>query len=382
MIPLAGWIILLAGCARGSGGAVLTNVSVVSAGGLHTCALRGDGTVTCWGWSTFGQLGTGAMGNISPIPLIIPGLTTPTTIAAGGAHTCAVLRDGTVRCWGSNEVGQLGDGRTTTASSTPVRVAGLTGVTAIAAGWTHTCALLSAGTVRCWGRNNLGQLGNGVSGAISPTPVMVIRLTSVTAIAAGGNHTCSVLAGGTVQCWGTNEVGQVGTGSRTTIPSLPVRVVGLTTATAVTAGLAYSCALLGNGTVTCWGNNNVGQLGTGTVTPFPMPTPVRVVGLTTATQVSAGGDHACARLANSTVQCWGRNTSGQLGTGTTTSSSLPITVPGLTSVVTVAAGTAHTCARLANGTVQCWGQNVSGQLGNATSSRSPTPTPGPVRSPH
>ena len=199
--------------------------SAIAARGSTTCAITGlTGTVRCWGDNSHGQLGNKT--NIdSLVPVTVKGLSGATAIATGGSHTCALVSGGKVSCWGWNVFGELGDGIYDN-SNVPVRVTGLTGAIAIAAGYLHTCALLSGGTVQCWGYNAYGQLGDGTYNAGSNVPMSVSGMTGATATAAGGGHTCALISGGSVQCWGRNSLGQLGNGTPNS-SSVPVGVVGL-----------------------------------------------------------------------------------------------------------------------------------------------------------
>jgi alpha-tubulin suppressor-like RCC1 family protein len=346
----------------------LNPAGALATGYGHTCAVLANGTVACWGLNGNGQLGNGTITDASaPVP--VSGISTATAIAAGAYHTCALLANGTVACWGSNGNGQLGNGTTTDASA-PVPVSGISTATAIASGFFHTCALLTDGTVACWGYNYYGQLGNGTTTDAS-APVTVSGISTATAIAVGGFHTCAPLTDGTVACWGLNGNGQLGDGT-TTDASAPVPVSGITTATAIASGAYHNCAVLADA-VACWGLNGNGQLGDGTTTDASAPVPV--TGITTATAIAAGGFHACAVQANGTVACWGRNGNGQLGNGTTTDASAPVPVTGISTATAIAAGFFHTCAVQANGTVACWGYNFYGQLGNGTTTDASAPVP-------
>jgi alpha-tubulin suppressor-like RCC1 family protein len=302
-------------------------------------------------------------------------------VAAGGRHTCAI-EGGALTCWGANPSGELGNGMKGEDSYTPVPVTGLTsGVTAVSAGYLHTCAIRS-GALTCWGANDEGQLGNGGGTTSSNTPAPVTGLTSgVTAVSTGYRHTCAI-QGGALTCWGANNYGQLGNGE-TVQSNTPVPVTGLTSGvTAVSAGYMHTCAIQ-NGAVKCWGWNEDGQLGNGktvtTGTTADSATPVPVTGLTSGVSAvsagffeASGGMHTCA-IQSGALKCWGWNVYGQLGNGRPGDSYTPVAVIGLTSGVSaVSAASGHTCA-IQNGALTCWGKNYYGQLGNGTTDNRSTP---------
>ena len=348
--------------------------ATIAAGLLHTCAISAE-RVSCWGSNQLGQLGNGSEGEERLAPVAVKRGTSEfaevTALAAGWNHTCAVS-SGSAYCWGSNEHGQLGDGSTTNSPSpaaVPKASSTVGVVTAITAGTDHTCALAD-GVVRCWGRNDGGQLGNGSVSSKETEPQRVESLDNVTALAAGADHTCAVSAG-VVSCWGRNDVGQLGDGSKID-RKLPGPVKNLDNVTAIVAGLAHNCAI-SNGTLHCWGHNKYGQVGDGTTTDALVP--VRLGSLVTVTALGAGTNHTCA-VSKGILSCWGFNNHGQLGDGSTNDRPSPVAVKGgpnpLYGVTALAGGQLHTCAQLVSA-VYCWGSNNTSQLGGGLPSDFTTP---------
>jgi alpha-tubulin suppressor-like RCC1 family protein len=322
-----------------------------------------SGTVYAWGYNGHGGLGDGTTTDRTT-PVQAAGLTGVTAIAAvaanGGGDSAtgyALKSDGTVYAWGGNGKGQLGDG-TTTERHTPVQVAGLTGVTAIAAGGDGTgYALKSDGTVYAWGNHTTTD---------RTTPVQVSGLTGVTAIAAGSGTGYAVKSDGTVYAWGYNTSGQLGDGT-TTYRTTPVQVSGLTGVTAIAAGsgavISTGYALKSDGTVYAWGNNGEGELGDGTLAD--RYTPVQVSGLTGVTAIAGGAATGYALKSDGTVYAWGNHT--------TTDRTTPVQVSGLTGVTAIAGGDGTGFAVKSDGTVYAWGYNTSGQLGDGTTMYRRTP---------
>jgi alpha-tubulin suppressor-like RCC1 family protein len=335
----------------------------IGAGLFSSCALLSNGTVKCWGYNMYGQLGDGTTTD-SVKPVTVQGLTSAVSLGAqDGYHNCAVLSDGTARCWGSGLYGSLGNGGGLDSHTIKV-VSNLGSIANICTGGNGTCATRTDGMAWCWGEVYLG-------GAYGLTvPAQVPGLTGVVAIATSGADSCAVLANGIVVCFGQNADGQVGNGSIDPMPYRqvfpPVAVVGLDQVTAVALGIADACALRQDGTVHCWGAGHKGQLGNGTGDGGgpASPVPVTVTGITNATAIAVGSWYACALLADRTVDCWGDNEDGTLGDGTTTNSTVPVAVKGLSNVVAIATGTDHACALLGDASVKCWGLNNSGGLGS------------------
>ena len=316
--------------------------------------------------------------NLTPVDFSITAvdpsvILTFTAVSAGGSHTCGVTDAGAAYCWGENPFGQLGDG-TTTQRLTPAPVAGeLSFVEVSALGARHTCGLTAAGAAYCWGQNMLGQLGDGTT---TPrlTPVPVAGGLSFVALSAGTLHTCGVTTAGAAYCWGGNTNGQLG--DEPTAPSerlTPSLVAGNLTFASVSARGFYTCGVTVEGAAYCWGDNSEGQLGDGTT--GQRLTPVPVAGSLSFTSISAGFSHSCGLTAAGVAYCWGSNSFGQLGDGTTTQRLIPVPVVGEVSFTMVSAGGGATCGAAVAGAAYCWGDNSEGQLGNGTTDQRLTPGP-------
>jgi alpha-tubulin suppressor-like RCC1 family protein len=336
-----------------------------AAGGAHACGLTERGAIKCWGSNLFGQMGDGTKTVQYASPQDVQGLDQKmTAVSAGTYFSCGITQAGGVKCWGTNWQGELGNG-STEAQDRAVDVMGLSsGVIGISLGYEHACALLENGTVKCWGANGNGQLGNGTNNP-NNTPVDVAGLEpGVTAIAAGNNRTCAITKQKNVFCWGENPHGELGDGS-TDSKNSPVGVQGLTDVQSITLGGSLSCALTGAGEVWCWGDLSVSSWYEKPISE-PAKTPVRMDGFKEKVRsIDAGNLHVCALDSKGNVLCWGQNTYGQLGDGTVEKSGLPVAVEGLSSGATaIAAGYDYSCAVTNPGWIQCWGKNDSGQLGD------------------
>jgi alpha-tubulin suppressor-like RCC1 family protein len=333
----------------------------------HSCALTTRGAVKCWGKNEFGQLGNGTLVN-SSTPVDVVGLASGVSrVMADGNMSCAVTTAGGVKCWGLNDRGQLGDG-TQVDRSSPVDMVGYSsGVSTTVAGDSFICLLTTSGGVKCLGFNSVGELGRGALTPVFDTvPADVSGLTSgVESVSAGWNHVCARLTAGGVKCWGGNAEGQLGNGS-TTDSSSPVDVSGLFNFASISAGPFFTCGVTTAGGAKCWGRNDEGQIGDNSITD--RTTPVDVSGLTSGVDVvSAGNYHTCALTTAGGAKCWGNNVQGQLGDGTISNRPVPGDVTGLTSGVSLlSAGHNFVCARDTSYVVKCWGLNNNGQLGDGT----------------
>lgn len=363
--------------------------TTLASGGEHALAVKSNGEIWAWGRNSNGQLGYITTGAFSSEP---SQLTTPTgavSVAAGEFHSLALLEDGTVRAWGGDSFGELGDGSTDSSGSnsavTPVTPSGLNRVVVVAAGRNHSLALLSDGTVRTWGRNQVGQLGDNTTDD-RDAPISVATLDSVVALAGGTVHSLALRSDGTIRAWGDNFNGQLGD-STNNFSYTPVQVSSITNAVAIAAGDIHSLALLSDGTVRAWGNNDSGQLGNGSTTN--QNAPVAVSGLTSIRSIAAGLNHSLAVLSDGSARAWGADASWQLGNGPDPyddpspdpkRQTSPVAVAGLPTAgppslqaVSLAGGFFHSLALLSDGSVMGWGNNDNGQIGNNSASPSNIP---------
>lgn len=481
LLPLL--LLAVAGCSDG----VLTEptctegrsrcVAQVALGSSFGCALLRDRSVWCWGRNDEAQLGSEELPNgqtravaCHTFPFQVIGLDRAVAVTAGHAFACALRDDGTLRCWGSNSVGQLGNGLTLPSAS-PVAARGLTGITAVAAGARHTCAV-AGGLVYCWGANDRGQLGQpttsrqctvgGESIACEPQPTVIDGVKGVVAISAGTAHTCARTVEGIVLCWGDGRYGQSGSGRASAMPGpSPVGVLDgdsfIENISDVSAGADHTCARNADGVVWCWGRNEQGQLGSPPQSAVPercsgpcSPQPLRVQGLDfrvsardagsdadvddasaedasaedasmdagaedadagdaragigvsdvadvqrvrddvvapsmVPRSIASGGSFSCAVLDDSTVRCWGDDSSGQLGDGRRVrapqAAVMVIATPGAAStnplqgVASMAGGMDTACALMGDSSLRCWGSNRSGALGIGNLSVQSGPVP-------
>jgi alpha-tubulin suppressor-like RCC1 family protein len=341
-------------------------VADLAASRNHSCAVISDGAVKCWGNNEYGQLGNGTRVN-SNVPVEVQGLVDAIAVTSGWGHVCVLTRGGGVKCWGGNADGELGNGNTED-QSLPVDVAGLTsGVIAIDAGDYHTCAVTDTNQLKCWGKNTYGQLGDWTKISSGVPVVSPFFGAGVAAVSAGWGHTCVRTTEGWAKCWGNNAYGQMGFGKPTDIHLPAEDVLNLNgRVLEVTADGAQTCALTAGGGAQCWGNNRYGQLGDGTTQKRYEPVPV--AGLTSGVaMIEAGWNHACALIRGGELMCWGWNFYGQLGDGTTVNRGAPARVQFLPDgVKTIALGWGHTCVVTERNMVKCWGLNGSGQLGDGT----------------
>jgi alpha-tubulin suppressor-like RCC1 family protein len=332
-------------------GGVTISAVTVAAGGYHTCGIFSDRMVRCWGLDNYGQLGNGVSGQgvRSGVPVLVTGISagTPVALATGAYHSCVLLSSGTVQCWGYNNDGQIGNGVTGSPVTTAVAVTGISNAVAIAAGGFHSCAILTDDSISCWGRNSDNQTSaerissSGVPNTVpgsgrTPGP----PITTAAAIAAGigvgeqglaklgGYHTCAVLSDGSGRCWGYGHNGVLGNGIMTSPDAgtffvlfggtSPVKPF-MGPARSIAAGAYHTCVIVTGGLIQCWGHGDDGEFGNNAKSSSGFPTTTTLPAGRTASVIAAGGFHTCAVLTTATstpaneVWCWGNNGDGQLG---------------------------------------------------------------------
>ncbi|MEY4615249.1 MAG: hypothetical protein RJB66_209 [Pseudomonadota bacterium] len=397
-----------------------TSYSQISAGGSHTCGITTDDSLKCWGWNGESQLGDGSTNVQISAPSPIDSGTSYAKVFAKSIHTCGITTGGTLKCWGRNTSGQLGD-PTINSTNTPLTIDTSNSYAQIAAGFSHTCGITTGGTLRCWGDNSWGQVGHQSPGTKIDLPTIIDGGKTYSQITADNQHTCGLTTGGTLKCWGSNDLGQLGddhpsmsltprviqnevntsqlsaTQNRTCriVSDSKIRCSGvndrgqlgdgtlidrhyfsdLITTDAyskIHTGRYHTCAITTGGALKCWGWNGIGQLGDGTTTN--KTTPITIDSGTSYNQISVGGSHTCGITSGGALKCWGLNNSGQVGDGTTTNKTSPTTIDSGTLYSLVSAGISHTCAITTGSVLKCWGGNTYGELGDDTNNNKSAPT--------
>ncbi len=335
------------------------SAQTIAAGLNFSLSVCHDSTVKSWGYNYYGQLGLGdTIDRLAPV--IVNGLTGIAAVDAGEWHFIALKNNGTVWSAGNNNNGQLGNGIIGN-SSVPVQVFGLSTIRSIASGQNHCLALKNDSTVWAWGYNLYGQIGDGTTTIVAcqckPSPVPIANLNNVIALAAGGNHSLALRSDSTVWAWGKNTNGQLGD-STNNDSSIPIKVNGLNGIIAISAGGIHSLALKADGTVYSWGGNVNGQLGDSTILDINYPKQLN--GLTNVMAISAGFNHSMALKSDSTIWSWGHNNYSQLGDGTLADRHFPVPASGLTGIASIEAGGVHSMAEKNNATLQAWGNDYYG----------------------
>ena len=358
----------------------------IDAGYGHTCAANESGKVHCWGWNVYGQVGSATAGRFSATPVEIAGLSDVKALSLGEAHTCALQKNGVAKCWGNNSLGQFGNGVEAVNRGyqlTPSTVVELDTVQSVASGYLFSCALLDDSTAKCWGNNEFNQLGNDAATSTQRFPSLIetnsgAPFASISQLALGYSHACVLSQVGTVHCWGDNEMGQLGNGS-TVASASPKQINALSTGVrSIAAGHAHNCAINSGGSVLCWGYNAFGQLGTGTNANKTTPNSAisqEFLPTNSVSSLALGRAHSCALLTDKTVKCWGNNDYGQLGDAQAEASLTPVAVNGIANVQQLVSGHAHLCALLLDGSVTCWGSNLLGESGVAIDASAPIVAP-------
>jgi alpha-tubulin suppressor-like RCC1 family protein len=343
--------------------------NTLAVGEAHTCAIRPTNHDYCWGFDEYGAIGILA-GAPQTTARGVLGMLLFNSISAGSEFSCGVTTtSGASYCWGDNLSGEVGDG-TSIDRGEPTALGGSLDFSTVAAGNEYACGLV-AGTAYCWGDNYLGQLGDGTTSPHA-TPQQVTGGLQFADIAAGSFHACGLTSGGVLYCWGANTSGELGNGG-TTSSSAPVVVSGSLHFEAVAAGNAFTCALDLTGKAYCWGANTYGAVGNGSSGNM-LTSPTLVSGGAAFTSLAAGAFHVCGITSGGAAYCWGDNSHGQVGDGSTTDRNVPTLVSGSTAFTEIGAGFGHSCALTGADLMYCWGDNSSGQIGDGTLTQRTSPT--------
>jgi alpha-tubulin suppressor-like RCC1 family protein len=342
----------------------------------HTCAAA-SGRAFCWGRNDSAQLGAGdAEPRPAPSVVRIDGYVL--SVCAGESHSCALTRSGSLHCWGKNLHGELGVGDFAP-RSTPVEVAGTT-FSRVACGGASTCGIASDGALFCWGDNFEGKVGqdDAFTSEDVPRPTRVLADVDFRDVSVGQGHVCAVDRAGALYCWGRNNSAQLGLGMDSPQVRKPTRVGSASDYLVVAAAQHHTCAVRRNNTLECWGSNAVGELGLGMASTTLVPTPTPVMGEQGYRTVRANWFHTCGLRTNGSLWCWGRNTEGQLGVGDNVPREAPTRVSSTLGFSEVSAGHFHTCA-FGDARLWCWGENSTyGELGIGNVGRKNVPTEVPI----
>ncbi len=374
-ILLATCLLALAGCGsaptEATGASTMTSLVSIATGETHNCALSSTGSVHCWGTNFLAQLGDGTQtARFSPV--VVAGLPALTVVTTGRTHSCGLTAAGAAYCWGDNGFGSVGDG-TTTLRTRPVAVVGGLSFSSLSAGGDHTCGLTASGAAWCWGDNRYGQIGNGDTTRSVAVPVPVVGAHRFSTLAGGGYHTCGVAVGEGVYCWGYAFDPQGKGGDR--LQSTPLLVSSRLDFVQLSAGKWHTCGVTTTHAAYCWGLNDRGELGVGSGLAGSA-TPVRVSDVLSFATVSAGYAHSCGVTTNGVGYCWGDNSESQLGQENAQAGGfgfLPGVIAGDLRFTMLGAGVVHSCGLTTLGVVYCWGSNNDGELGRSDVRESAVP---------
>ena len=332
----------------------------VAAGAAFSCGIKSDDSLYCWGTNGSGRTGLNNIVGETFVPTQVSGGGTWKQVSAATAHSCAVKSDNTLHCWGSNTGGRTGQNLPSGNTIIPTEVSGGGSWKQVATANVHSCGIKSDNTLQCWGTNNAGRTGLNTAAGSTLVPTPVSGGGTWKQVAAGGSHTCGIKSDDTLHCWGLNSAGQLGDNS-TTQRLVPTAVDGGATWKQVAAGGSHTCGIKSDDTLHCWGVNSNGQLGDNSTTQRLVPTAVDGGG--TWKQVAAGGSYTCGIKSDDTLHCWGYNVNGQLGDNSTTDRLTPTLVSGGARWTHISTSSAHSCALIeSDDSLNCWGSNSSGQL--------------------